>query len=152
MILKGQCTAEGAALGLHVPFKMCRVMARGDTHPAVFNSYRMQVQVLKMAILYVEPKQKGEIVSLSWIHRIIIDEIAGGVQNGFALIQFNALRGMIGMPPVEIRAEIEQLVCESPHGLRGYSPIRAHMGADDDKLCLAPRQVNDLSQSSSVGL
>jgi hypothetical protein len=86
MILKGQCAAEGGALGLHMPLKMRCVTARGDSNPAVGNTYRMQVKMLKMPILYVEQKEEGEIVSLSRIHRIVIDEIAGGVENSFALI------------------------------------------------------------------
>ena len=86
IVLKGHCCAEGATLGLHVPFKVRRVTARGGSHPAVVNPHRMQVQILKMTILYVEQKQEGKIVSLSRIHRIIIDEITGGVQNGFSLI------------------------------------------------------------------
>ena len=82
--MKVQLTAERVALGLHVPFKMLRVAARGDFHPAVVNPYRMQVQILKMTILDFEQKEEREIVSISRIDRIIIDEITGGVENGFA--------------------------------------------------------------------
>ncbi|MDH3504441.1 MAG: hypothetical protein OEZ41_02250 [Nitrospirota bacterium] len=57
--MKFQLTAEGPTLSLHVPFKVCRVTARGDSNPAVLNSYRMQVQPLKMPFLNGEQKQEG---------------------------------------------------------------------------------------------
>jgi hypothetical protein len=57
MVLNCQCAAEGEALGLQVLFKLCRVMARGGSHPAVVYSCRVQVQPLKMIILSSALKQ-----------------------------------------------------------------------------------------------
>jgi len=51
MVLKRHCAAESAALGLHVPFKMCCIATRGDFNPAVGYSGWMEAQSLKLAFL-----------------------------------------------------------------------------------------------------
>ena len=75
MVLKGQCGAEGEALGLHVLFKMCRLMARGDSHPGVVYWCRVQVQPLRVIILSSALKQCRKRLRhgcVSLVHQITI--------------------------------------------------------------------------------
>lgn len=54
------------------------------------------------------------------IHGIVVDKVACRIENDLAVVEFDALRRMVGMPPVEIGAEIEQIVDQSLPGRRAF--------------------------------
>lgn len=66
------------------------------------------------------------------------------------MVEFDALRRMVGMPPVVTGAEIEQIVGEGLHSRRGGTPVRTDMGANDEELCLPPSVFDHIFHARSI--
>lgn len=72
---------ERFALGLHGPLKEPPFLFLGRADSEVLDTGRMEPDARDAAILHLEQEQEGEIVALVLIDPIIIDEIAGRIEN-----------------------------------------------------------------------
>lgn len=106
---------ECSALGLHRSRKERPLLFIGTPDATIFNPDRVEKNLLHSIPIHLHEKEKGEIIALCAVDHVIIHEVTGGIENGSPLIPFDALRGVIGMSPIEVRPQVEHLASQHPH-------------------------------------
>jgi len=61
----------------------------------------MEPDARETTLLHFEHKQEREVIALILIDPIIIDEVAGRIEDRFPFVTFDALGRMVGVAPVK---------------------------------------------------
>src|SRR2546425_9394383 len=62
------------------------------------------------AVFHDNFEQTREIVPLRRIHRVVVDKVPTGIEDRLAPLAFNALNSMGGMAPIQISAEVDEVM------------------------------------------
>jgi hypothetical protein len=72
---------ESLAFGLHRSLKELPLLFLGRADSEVLDTGRMEPDARDAAILHLEQEQEGKIVALLLVNPVVIDEIAGRIEN-----------------------------------------------------------------------
>src|SRR3989454_750472 len=111
-----------------------KVFASGKVDLKIRDADGMKVDAGRPDVFDHHFEQTGEIVALCRIHRVVVYKVPTGIEDRLAPVAFNALDSMVGMSPVQISAEVDEIVRQRLGLRRGRAPVRADMRAHDDQL------------------
>src|SRR5207249_25520 len=111
-----------------------RVLAPSLVDLEPCNAHRVQEDAADIRVFDLQLKETREVVPLDRIDCVVVDEVTARIQNRPAPVNLDPLDRVVGVPPVQVGAQIDQLVRQRPRLRCRWSPVRANMRAHDDQV------------------